>query len=137
MSNPSFLTTLLLVCLTFVCVNGSCDYESYFTIDVSIEPTKSDFSCDTPKDERKLKALIQRVSQRKFEKYYNQTHHLTAMELEDFCEGDPVGGDRRFLRDGTRGLIGMGKWNYITSSKCRFCLPGTSTNVSNKKESNS
>lgn len=121
--------------LTFVCVDGSCNYESYFIVDVNIEPKQFDFSCATQKDERDLEKMIKKVTQKKFDKYFKKTQDMAAMQMEEFCGGETgaTSGDRRTLQEGSgaRDLIRRTMFNYIASSKCRFCLPGRSNNFAN------
>lgn len=147
MSKPTILAAFLLLRLTFFCAKGElltiavdpggprCDQESYFVVEVDIQPTIFGFSCDGPKDKLKLERLIQRVTERRFKKYLDKTNSLKAVQLEKFCGGDVGTSDRRALRNAAdtanrrdlRSPSKMGNgFNFVTSSKCRFCPPGTS-----------
>lgn len=93
MAKPTLLAGLLLLGLTLIfadgTTNGRCDYASFFLIDVSIQPGNDNFTCDGPKAQIKLNNLLQRISDRQFEKYFDETLYMANMTMEggDLCQG--------------------------------------------------
>lgn len=89
------LQTLLLIGLSCSSLVGAqfgngrprCDYESYFVVEVNIQPSaESNVQCDK-KGATKLKKLIQGIVDMKFIKYFEKTAELAAVEMENFCGG--------------------------------------------------
>lgn len=136
MAKTTLLAGLFLLGLTLIYADGTandrCDYASFFLLDVSIQPGNGNFDCDGPKDQIKLNKLIKRISDRQFEKYFNETSYMANMTMEegDLCQGTNGITNRPALRgtnEDRRDLVrlGVAGFLYTTSSQCRFCLEGT------------
>lgn len=107
---------------------ASCSHESFFEVDVDIDPKKADFDftrCDTKSAKEKLQKLIQKVVAKRFDAYFESRTSLLAAEVDNFCGGKT---DRRRGRELVITMSQNG-FSYFSTSKCRFCLPADSDGV--------
>lgn len=117
-----FLFVLALLMGIFHVGAESCNHESFFEVDVDIDPKNVDFDftqCDVKSAKKKLQKLIQKVVTKRFDAYLESRSALYSAEVETFCGG------KTDQRRGRELLLTMSQngWSYSSLSKCRFCLP--------------
>ena len=129
-TSPFLFALTLLLGLAHLCT-ASCDFQSFFEVDIDIDPRNSDFDftpCDAELAKAKLKNLIDAVVTKRFAAYFEATAALESAEVENFCGGETSDGDDRLLR-GRRDLVfsmSPNGWSYSSVTKCRFCVKDNS-----------